>query len=242
MSAQDFALTRASELVETDPGAAFDVILASDELDRVAAKQPEIIRLNRALRGIKTRAVKFLAQKVPDLIWTAGDSYDYIGQGTSVGFFGSPEPHGRTTVRLSVDFIASFPRDETPDIYRVNYRIHGKGGRDFGGDGSKLTFDDIKTKPQAWLSKAPKLISDHLKGSLDTEKAEMVSAIEEAIAAHKQTGPELKKALKLIQGSKNILADASEIRRAVTNTKTNDIEYPLTRVRNLLDRLMRAGG
>lgn len=242
MSAQDFALTRASELVETDPGAAFDLLLASDELDKTAAKRPEVIRLNRALRGIKTQALKFLAQKVSDLIWSAGDNYDYIGLGTTVQFFGAMEAGGRTTIRIEVNFIASNPRDETPDEYRIDYRIHGKGGRDIGGEMNKLTFDDIKRKPQMWLGKAPKIIGANLKGSLDAEKAEMLAAIDEAIDAHKQTGPQLKAVKKLIQGSKNIMSDASAIRRAVTDNKSGDIEYPLTRIRNLLDRITRAGG
>lgn len=242
MDAQDYARKRAVEVAEEDPSQAYDLMLVADELDRTAAKDPDVVTLNRSLRGIKTTAVKYLTSQVPDLIWSAGSNYDYIGLGTTVHYTGSAEANGPSAVRVEVNYTKPNAQYDKPGEYGVHITVHGKGGRQLHGEKVKLVLDDIKRKPADWLKKAVEAVKRQLKGSLDAEKTELLAALDEAETAYKAAGPELKAARKLVTGSKNLLGDASAIRRAITDTQANRIEYPLNRMRRLLDDLMRAGG
>lgn len=237
--AVDLVFKRAADLAKTRPAQAFDLVLAAE--NHVAAKDPEVVTLNRALRGIKTEAVKYLGKEIPDLVWHAGDTFDYIGLGSAFMLIGAAEENGPSSIRIEINITKPNAQYDKPGEYGVTSITKGKGNRQIEGDRVPLTLDDMK-KAAKWLGKAVKAIERHLKGSLDAEKEEILSAVAEAEEVYKEIGPALEKLRPLIEKSTNLLADADEIRAAVVNVPDHNIQYPLERIRNLIDRIKQAGG
>jgi hypothetical protein len=126
MSAQDYAREQASRLAETDPSAAFDLVLAADDLDKSAAQRPEISALGRRMRGIMAEAVKHMARAVPDLVWECGGAYDYIGLGKKFTLQGMTAPkEWNSGVRIRVEIVANAAH-QGPG-YNVRVYSEGKG-------------------------------------------------------------------------------------------------------------------
>ena len=240
MSTQDYARKQALELADTDPSAAFDLVLAADDLDRTAASHPDIVALNRSLRGIKTTAVKYLTKAVPDLIWSPSSNFDYIGLGTTVSYMGSVEAGGRWVIDIEVNYIKPNAQYDQPGEYGIRVVVKGKGNRQVHAEKpDSMTLPDLKSKPDQYLKKAAEAAKRNLSGSLDAEKAELLTAVEEALTAYQAEVSEVKALQKAIQGSKNLVSDATDIRRLIPSTK---MDWPLTRIRSLLDEINKAGG
>jgi len=244
MSTQDFALHRASELVADDPGAAFDLILAADELDKTAAKDPMIVALNRGMRKIRTEGVKFLNAKAGDLVWKASDKiYDYIGLGSTVSFYGSPDANGRWAVRLQVD-IGRRPAHQPPVGYDATIWVYGKGNRTIASFRSnEMTLDELKKSfgPKV-LDKAVKAVNNHMSGSMDDEKARLLNYMDEALEAVKLAGPALKNARKKIQSTKNLIGDIDDIWAALRSIPSHDVESGVSNAIEFLREIKSAGG
>ena len=235
MSAQDYARQRAVRLAATSPKEAFDLVLAADDLDKTAAKDPAIADLNRGLRKAKTEAVKYLNNKTP-LVWDAGGTFDYIGLGSSFHLVGSAEVGGPSVARLVIDITAA--REKGEGHYNIRVESKGKGGRSLTGDYIKeIKLDDIKTKPAMWLEKVSKALEAHLKGDLNQEKQQLLEYVDEAIKSLSEGLDEAKGLKTLIEKSDNLVADADDLRRKIPFIPDN-----LSGVRRLLDELKRAGG
>ena len=233
---EDFSA--ALQKVNEDPGRAFDIVLAAQSV--VAAKHPDIVALNRSLRGIKSAAVKYLNKQVNDLVWEAGDTQDYIGLGSTVHFYGAVEAGGRSSARIEVNFMK--PK-KTPGEYGVVVTAYGKGGRQlFAGRMDDSSLADLKGKPASWLDKAVQSVKKNLSGSLEEEKERLLSAVEEALEVASKVVPSLKEIQSAIKKSKNLLTDIGEIRSLAYHTPVHDLEYPLKRIMTLADELKRSGG
>jgi hypothetical protein len=233
MSAQNFARDRAAQLVATDPNTAFDLVIAADEMDKVAGKDPRVITLNRSMRKIKTEAIKYLNRALSGLLWSAGDTYDYLSYGSKFTLFGTIEAGGPGVARFSVEFLAA-----EEGKYSVRVYSTGKGNRSLAGDFTKeVPLDDIKKKPALWLAKAAKDMESHLKGSLDQEKQELLDYAETSVKELTEALADAKTFQAKVKASKNILADADDLRRAIPSV--HDSYYG---VRRILDEIKRAGG
>jgi hypothetical protein len=227
---QQFALARAKELVSEDPGAAFDLILAAD---KAAAKDPRVITLNRAMRTVKTEAIKYLNRKLPGLIWSAGDTHEYLSHGSQFMLFGSAEANGPSSGRISVEITA-----EGDDAYNVRTTSYGKGGRGLTGDYVRnTTLDIVKKKPDQWLSKAAGSLKSNLEGSLEEEKGTLLEYTDAGIKDLEADLQAAKDFRAKVEKSKNLIADVDDLRRAAPT-----VSDPFYGVRRLLDDLKRAGG
>jgi hypothetical protein len=240
MSAQDYAREQASRLAETDPSAAFDLVLAADDLDKSAAQRPEISALGRRMRGIMAEAVKHMARAVPDLVWECGGAYDYIGLGKKFTLQGMTAPkEWNSGVRIRVEIVANAAH-QGPG-YNVRVYSEGKGGRSIGtGEYVKeVLLDDLKKQvPKALATEVPS-IKKHLAGSLDEEKARVLEYIDDAIKTMKEAIPPLQAARKKANKSKNLIGDIDEIRGLL---RPVSYKVDLRSLKDYLEELQRAGG
>jgi len=244
MSTQEYARQRAAELVKTNPSEAFDLVLAADELDKTAAKDPMIVDLNRGMRKIRTEGVKFLNSKAKDLVWTTSDKvYDYIGLGSSVSFYGSANADGRWSIRMQLD-ISRRPAHQPPEGYDVTVWIYGKGNRTIASYRAKeLTLDDLKKSlgPKV-LEKAVKSIDNHLSGAMVEEKARLLEYMGEALEALSKAAPALKAAQAKIKGSKNLMGDLDDIWTALRGVPSYGIESSVKNAIEFVRELQSSGG
>jgi hypothetical protein len=239
MTTRKVALRYAAELAETDPAKAYDLVLATSE--RVAVKSPAVVTLNRALRGVKTEAVKYLHQEIPGLVWIAGDTFDNIGLGSKFSLFGSPEANGPTAMRIEVSIYAPNSTDR-PDQYNISASpVRSQGSRSLSGDRLDISLADMK-KPATWLKNCVKAINNNLKGSLDAEKTRLLGYMDMAEQALKDIEPVLKKTRGLIEKSDNLVADADAILTAVWEAKVYSLDSSVKGLQSLLGEIKKSGG
>jgi len=244
MSTQEYARQRAVELADTNPSQAFDLIIAADEMERTAAKDPAIVALNRSMRKLRTEGVKFLNSKVKDLVWEASKQiYDYIGLGSTISFYGSPNADGRWTTRIELN-IGRRPAHQPPEGYDVTAWVYGKGNRTIASyHVRELTLDDLKKSlgPKV-LDKATKSIKNHLSGAMVEEKERLLNYMKEALEAHGKTGPALKAAQAKIKGSKNLVGDIDDIWAVLRAIPAHNISSGVSNAIEFLRELQRSGG
>lgn len=239
MSARDYALDRAVQIVASDPKTAFDLVLAAD---KAAAKDPRITALNRSLRKTKTEAVKFLNRTLSGLVWSAGETYDYIGLGSQFRLLGSAEASGPTSpiaaqIHITIITIPAHENPE-PDQYNLRVEAKGKGGRNILGDSYRsIRLDDIKDKAGTWLKKVTDALKNHLEGSLDLEKQALLEYANKGVDDLEEALKEAKALKAQVEASKNLVADAASLRRAIPF-----VSDPYSGMRSKLDEISRAGG
>ncbi len=239
MTPRKVALKHAAELAETNPAKAYDLVLATAE--RVAVKSPAVVTLNRALRGVKTEAVKYLNQETPGLVWEAGDTFNNISLGSTFSLFGRSEADGPSAMRIEVRIYVPNNTDR-PDEYSIGASpTRSKGNRSLNGDRLNISLADMK-KPAMWLKNCVKSINDNLKGSLEAEKTRLLGYMDGAEQALKDIEPVLKETRSLIEKSDNLVVDASSILQTVWKTHVYTLDSSIKGLQSLLSEIQKSGG
>lgn len=209
--------------------------------DRTAAKNPEVSAINRRLRKVKSEAVKYLQRTVPDRHWDAGDTFDYIGLGSSFTLFGYIAPgEYRNQVRIEMQFVPGRVHNgDEPGSVNISVLVNADGRQIDGYREKGGQVDDMAKNIAKVLQKGAKSLSMNLKGDTDREKQEMLGRVEEALGEL----PDLKKNLealkKIISASTNINLDAAEIASLARKCRTYTIEAAAKGIYELADKMSR---
>lgn len=206
-----------------------------------AAKNPLITALNRALRGIKTNVIKWLNSNT-DLVWSAGSTYDYIGIGSTVSFFGAPNTEQRWTVRCEVNF--STTSHDPDSTYLAIVKVYG-GQRQLEVYSVKdKSLNELKRNAgQLLFTQAKKAITAFLSGSSDREVTRLKDELKEAHDSLSKAEGALKKLDQLVGKTKDPIADAESLIRAFREAESaaSSLKYPLQSGRNLVEEMARGG-
>lgn len=209
--------------------------------DRTAAKDPQVTAINRRLRKVKSEAVKYMQKAVPDRHWDAGNTYDYIGLGSSFILFGNVAPgEYRNQVRIELQFVPGREHNgDDPGSVNISVLVHA-GGRQIDGYREKGTqVADMARNISKVLQKGAKNLASNLKGDTDREKQQMLGKVEDALKQLPELEKNLEELKKLISESKNISLDAAEIASAARKVSGSDITWGMRSIYELADKMAR---
>jgi hypothetical protein len=209
-----------------------------------ALKDPNIVSLNRALKTIRAESVKYLNDKINNLIWNAGSVYDYIGRGSQFRVFGRTSPEASpdsATLEVTIVYINRDAPDDAPVLYEGSVSVYGKNQRQLDGSRvEKVSLEDLKKNAGKILfGDVIKTVKDHLEGSLERELDQIRDYASEAETAAMHADEHLSALRKLLDKTKSLDTDAGAIARHASEASGffRDAESEMRYVADLIQKI-----